>query len=447
MPDGPEPAPAAAVSLRALTDFSDRIPPVLVKELRQGLRGRMFVIPFLVLQLLLMFTNTSTGAGATASFWHFILITLVFLLPSRSLGALGEERDANTLDTLVLTRLTPWRIVWGKWCAAAAQSALVTVAVVPHLLVRYLNGGTSFIEEGFVLIMFLFVSGGVAGVFTAASVIKSPLLRNAFAAAVMIGVYVWVCGPVIYGMTRGADGFSMVVVGEVSVLSVWAALFSMWHAAAAIAPAAQSVTTARRLTSFLAVLVFAGLTQLPGGGAVGLSAYGLFVMLAAVSVVEMGEPLSPFPFGGLRFKHFGGTGKLMGIVLGPGWNRGVLFCVGMWSAASLVAENSDLLRAAPLFFLPVPARLLFPARMRMGTAPMILLAATSQVLLVLLASVDSSQTFLMVIPGFSGRSLWTADTLWMQTIIWCGLACVLATFSQLAQARRMKEHAVLRSSA
>ncbi len=436
MPDGPEPAPAAAVSLRALTDFSDRIPPVLVKELRQGLRGRMFVIPFLVLQALLMLTNTSTGAGATVSFWHFVLITLVFLLPSRSLGALGDERDANTLDTLVLTRLTPWRIVWGKWCAAAAQSALVAVAVAPHLLVRYLNGGTSFIKEGFMLVVFLFVSGGVAGVFTAASVIKSPLLRNALAAAIIVGVYVWVCGPVIYGMGLGSTGFSLAVVCEVIVLSVWAALFSMWHAAAAIAPAADSVTTARRLTSLAAVLVFAGLARWDGTG--GIATYGLLVMLAAVSVVEMGEPLSPLPFRGLRFKHLGGTGTLTGIVFGPGWSRGVFFCIGMWGLASVVAENVDLLQAAPLCFLPVTARLLFPARMRMGTAPMILLAAASHVLLVMLASVDSTQEFLKVIPGLRRTSSWSMDTLSIQAVVWCGAACVLATFSMLAEARRVK---------
>ncbi len=42
-----------------LADFSDRLSPMLVKELRQGLRAKTFVIVFLLLQGLLEFYGYS----------------------------------------------------------------------------------------------------------------------------------------------------------------------------------------------------------------------------------------------------------------------------------------------------------------------------------------------------------------------------------------------------
>ena len=54
MPEtGPVP-PAMNPAPGALTDFSDRIPPVMVKELRQGLRSPMFIRPFIAMHLLLL---------------------------------------------------------------------------------------------------------------------------------------------------------------------------------------------------------------------------------------------------------------------------------------------------------------------------------------------------------------------------------------------------------
>src|SRR5687768_11447684 len=101
MPDGTSAIPVPAPQRGDLRDFSDRLPPVLVKELRQGLRGKMFVIPFLVLQGLLMLSSGQGTLPQTLFFWHCLAIMLVVLLPSRNLGALGEERQANTLDTLI----------------------------------------------------------------------------------------------------------------------------------------------------------------------------------------------------------------------------------------------------------------------------------------------------------------------------------------------------------
>lgn len=48
-------SPAAA--LEGLSDFPEWLDPMVVKELRQGLRARWFVAPFLLLQALACFVT------------------------------------------------------------------------------------------------------------------------------------------------------------------------------------------------------------------------------------------------------------------------------------------------------------------------------------------------------------------------------------------------------
>jgi len=376
MPDGTS-TTQAPLQRGDLRDFSDRLPPVLVKELRQGLRGKMFVVPFLVLQGLLMLSSGQGTRSQTQFFWHCLAIMLVCLLPSRNLGALGEERQANTLDTLILTRLTPWRIVWGKWCATAAQSALTAVAAMPYLLVRYLNSGTNFVHEGLLLLVLLLLSGAMAGVFTVFSTVSSPLARNGLAAAVLAVAYGAFCFPLIQILSSGPQpGFSSI--GAMAVTALWATLFCLSHAASTIAPASENHSTPRRLLSFAALLLCGAINRFVAAPDFYLVAGSLVILLFSCAV-EMGERIPEFPV--VRWR--GLPGKAMAAVFHPGWPSGVVFSAGLWTlAAVLFADSIDLrfLQFATLCFVPVTARLVLPSRMRQGTAPFVLLAAASQLL-------------------------------------------------------------------
>jgi len=58
--------PKAAAALR---DYSDALPPLLVKELRQGPRGRLFVIPFCILHAVLALGSLDRSLPAAQLFW------------------------------------------------------------------------------------------------------------------------------------------------------------------------------------------------------------------------------------------------------------------------------------------------------------------------------------------------------------------------------------------
>src|ERR1035437_8129724 len=94
------------------SDFPDHLSPMLVKELRQGLRASTFVIVFLVLQailaMVLLATASASGpdmAGQTISGIIFLCFGLAVLViqPLRGIGALSSEIKGNTLDLMVMT--------------------------------------------------------------------------------------------------------------------------------------------------------------------------------------------------------------------------------------------------------------------------------------------------------------------------------------------------------
>src|SRR5438309_1669501 len=112
-------------------DFADWLSPMLVKELRQGVRNRLFVTTFILLQgaMLLTMAMTLLDAGdgsrsdSTMFFWGILGVGILVILPLGGLNAIGGELKANTLELIFLTRLTALRIVAGKWLAILAQAA------------------------------------------------------------------------------------------------------------------------------------------------------------------------------------------------------------------------------------------------------------------------------------------------------------------------------------
>ena len=108
--------------LTHLTDFPDRFSPMLVKELRQGMRARGFIILFVSFQLLLAFIlvsasaasgNDYAGAAASGIIFTIFGIAVLGIQPMRGANALSSEITGNTIEMMVLTRRSAARIVFG----------------------------------------------------------------------------------------------------------------------------------------------------------------------------------------------------------------------------------------------------------------------------------------------------------------------------------------------
>jgi ABC-type transport system involved in multi-copper enzyme maturation permease subunit len=78
---------------------------------------------------------------ATLGFTQFAL--LVFSAPGLTAGAIAGEREKQTLDLLLITRLSPLEVVIGKLEAAVAFSLLLMFASLPVYSLLFLLGGIS----------------------------------------------------------------------------------------------------------------------------------------------------------------------------------------------------------------------------------------------------------------------------------------------------------------
>ena len=152
----------AAVSqqLEVKNDLPERFGAMTVKELRQGLRRGMFVVPFIVIQLLAVVATLmefymgdvesySAHEGVfnpalflnSGVFWAVAGFVCVIIMPLGGLALMGQELEEGNHELLLMTPLTRWRVVRGKFLAMWGICLVTFVSLLPYLIVRYFIGG------------------------------------------------------------------------------------------------------------------------------------------------------------------------------------------------------------------------------------------------------------------------------------------------------------------
>ena len=147
---------------------SDWANPILVKETRQALKSKQFVITFMLLLvaswLISVFGMLNAGDaieyGSTGrtffGMYYFVLATAVFfVVPFGAFRSLLTEREQNTFELLSITTLTPRQIVWGKLFSALVQVFIYYSAIAPFIAFTSLLQGFDVAQVAFVLIMSL----------------------------------------------------------------------------------------------------------------------------------------------------------------------------------------------------------------------------------------------------------------------------------------------------
>ncbi len=314
----------------SLVDFSDSIGPMVVKELRQGLRTRAFTWAFVIVQALLLlfmmsgFSEYSDSRATAGSFWVLLQVTLLFVMPLRGLNALNSEVRLNTMELISLTRMSAWRITAGKWLALMSQSVLLAVAVLPYIVLRYFFGGMNVLAE----IVLLFVVIGLSGLLTALmvglSVVSNFLIRCFFTVPVVILTmqFMWAS---VDRVTRG-DGVAPFHLGALGWAAIVpAAIFLGYYlldmAASRIAPEAVNYVTRRRLAGFVAFLVALAIAHLQGISAYLFYPFFFFTLLALDALSEH-PPTVPSVYAPFRRIPLG---RVLENFLAPGWFSGMWF--------------------------------------------------------------------------------------------------------------------------
>ncbi len=325
-----------------LDDFPDRFSPMLVKELRQGLRGKTFVAVFLVLQVLLGLILLTAGAAATSQkagefvsqvVFVFFSLSVLVIQPLRGVGALSSEIRGNTIDLMVLTRLGALRIVLGKWVAIVSQSALLTATIFPYLILRYYLGGMNLFAELMMVLMIFALSAGLTAVTVGISACNSILIRGLVPVLgtpfITFGIFgigfnrefgnlIEICSLNDKKETFGLLGFLLLVAHlGWSSLSLGASL---------IAPMAENHSTLRRLIA-LGTIMLAPLLMRAMNAHHEVVPMLWFLFAAPAIGTALAEIENPVSTIYRPFIRRGFIGKLAGALLYPGWPSGVIFTI------------------------------------------------------------------------------------------------------------------------
>ncbi len=325
-----------------LNDFSDRISPMLVKELRQGLRAKTFVVVFLSLQialgtmLLSASAATSDQAGSVISgiIFAFFAIAALIIQPLRGVSALSSEIKGNTIDMMVLTRLSAWRIVFGKWIAIIGQSVLLLATIIPYLILRYFFGGMNLFAE-MVMLALLFLTSMALTAFTVglsasnSVIVKSliPILGTLLLFSAPNLIYRAGSNPLL-SLCALDSGESRTIVSIYVIALTYLGGSALSLGASLIAPAAENHSTLRRVIAIgmmFPILPFIALGIVRSD----LLPVLLGLIMAPALAIALTES-APFVRSVCApFARRGMPGKLAALFFLPGWPSGVFFSILM----------------------------------------------------------------------------------------------------------------------
>lgn len=144
--------------LSASERFVESVGPIVVKEVRQGLRAKVFAIFFgsllvVCLSMALVAVAQATESAGTAfgkDFFGGYLTALgavtFFVIPFVAFRSMVRELEDETWVLLTLTGLGAPSIVRGKWVSAMSQALLFGSACAPFVLFSYFLNGIDIVQ-------------------------------------------------------------------------------------------------------------------------------------------------------------------------------------------------------------------------------------------------------------------------------------------------------------
>lgn len=212
------------------SEFPSFIPPLMVKELRRGLRTNGFVL-FMILFPLLMAVpflfqavwgeQVVARAVIDVVFWLGVVCIFLIYNPLRALVGVRQEKVTRTDELIVLTRLTSYDIVSQKWWSLILQTLLLSVVILPFYLVRYLLGGVEIAQEAGILAALFVVSCSASAV--ALWVSGLPGIYKVFYCFTLVAV-----GVFVVVLTASSEVFSVMKASASIYLAGGARIYSLY---------------------------------------------------------------------------------------------------------------------------------------------------------------------------------------------------------------------------
>jgi ABC-type transport system involved in multi-copper enzyme maturation permease subunit len=313
--------------MKPMDDFGDWLSPIAVKELRQGLRSRVFVSAFLLLHVAMLACVIGGLASEGETINALVLSAIngiqIIVLPLRGASAFQREMKENTLELLLLTRLSAWRIVFGKWLALTCETLLLLSAALPYIVLGYFFGGVDLTGNLSQLLLGFVVSA----ILTAATVSLSPLLgslgaRILFGLGLLAALQTLVAGIAFSNFSGHPSSGGIEEFWPAVFLAPLAIAEFLEMGAGNIAPFIENHATRKRLYA-VGLLVLGAILDLIVSSKVHLIV--AFALAAPAVISSVWEPFIPYVAVYQPFVRRGAWGWAAGRFFYPGWPAGLFF--------------------------------------------------------------------------------------------------------------------------
>lgn len=114
-------------------------------------------------------------------------VMLLFIIPALTAGSISGERERQTLDLMLTTKMTAANIVFGKLFASFSTIAMLVISSFPVLALVFVYGGVTVMDVALLLLCYIttaFLTGSLGICFS--SVIKKSTIATVVTYSVMI---------------------------------------------------------------------------------------------------------------------------------------------------------------------------------------------------------------------------------------------------------------------
>lgn len=138
--------------------------PVLDKELHAEIFSQGTLMLRLVIQISMMLSIPMMAWALFffphQSYWYigYVILFNILVGPVFSAGAVTSERERQTLDLLLTTNISPWKILWGKLVSGLRVSSVLTLFLTWPLLIAVVLVSTYWTNLAPVLAFFLIIA-------------------------------------------------------------------------------------------------------------------------------------------------------------------------------------------------------------------------------------------------------------------------------------------------
>ncbi len=253
---------------RFLGALSDRLNAVLVKDVRQALRGNYFRYTFwvtlsgatiLAVLFLALEDRAPDGQQFLGVMFGFLAVATHALVPFFAFVAMGGEWEENTYDLLSLSDLRPRQIVLGKILSSGVQAMLYYSAFGPFLVFAFLLQGVDPLFVLFLLTASALLSLVLSTIAVAFSTLSTKRYARVFLhAALAAGLVMVTTASIQVALVIGREPH-MIRTAEFLVITAVMTFGGLWAGAFAYAASiARLVHSEENASSVGRILIVAG---------------------------------------------------------------------------------------------------------------------------------------------------------------------------------------------